>query len=93
MVGINDMKMPESCIKCPFSDGHFTGGVMTLVCVTNTGRYMYAPDLINRTDRPDWCPLREVPGNGEQDEPSPLDAMFKESFDALERMERSVNSR
>lgn len=92
MVGINDMKMPESCIKCPFSDGHVTEGILTLICHTNTGMYMCVPDLINRTDRPNWCPLREIQSAEENDEPSPLDEMFKESFAALERMERSVKS-
>ena len=59
MVVINDMSMPENCVKCPFSDGTFSNGVMALHCVTNTGRAMYAPDLIDRTDRPKWCPLCE----------------------------------
>ncbi len=44
MVVISDMKIPESCIKCPFSDGHITGGVLTLNCHTNTGTHMCVPE-------------------------------------------------
>lgn len=88
MVVINDMSMPQSCIKCPFSEGSFSNGVMTLHCVTNTGRYMYAPDLINRTDRPEWCPLHDnVAGVKRNDA---LDGMFRESFEALDRMEEEI---
>ena len=60
LIFIDDMEMPENCAKCPFSDGEFTGGAMALRCVTSTGRLMYAPDLIGRADRPEWCPLRDA---------------------------------
>lgn len=60
MLSINDMKMPQNCNKCPFADAHIIGGMLSLNCLTNTGRNMFAPDLIYRTERPAWCPLEEM---------------------------------
>ena len=59
---VTDMSMPTSCGLCPLSVPIFHDGigVITLHCSTKTGRQMYAPDLIDRKDRPEWCPLREL---------------------------------
>lgn len=54
-----DMPMPKCCGECPFASANFNNGIMSLSCITPTGRSMYAPDLIYRKDRPAWCPLKE----------------------------------
>lgn len=53
------MPMPENCSCCRFAYGDCVEGVLTLSCMTPTGRKMYDPDLINRKSRPEWCPLKE----------------------------------
>lgn len=54
-----DMPLPNRCNECPFASAGFYNGVVSLSCITPTGRSMYAPDLIDRKDRPAWCPLKE----------------------------------
>ena len=54
-----DMSMPKCCADCCFASADLVGPVITLSCTTPTGRQMYAPDLITRKDRPEWCPLKE----------------------------------
>lgn len=54
-----DMPMPKCCDECPFADATFHNGIISLYCITPTARSMYAPDLIHRKDRPEWCPLKE----------------------------------
>lgn len=56
-----DMQMPKCCDECPFADATFHNGIISLYCITPTGRSMYAPDLNHRKDRPEWCPLKEQP--------------------------------
>lgn len=59
------MPMPKNCADCYFARADYIEGVVTLFCMTPTGRKMYDPDLINRKSRPEWCPLKE--SDGEQD--------------------------
>lgn len=54
-----DMPMPECCANCPFANADLINGIITLACMTPVGRKMYAPDLISRKTRPEWCPLKE----------------------------------
>ena len=54
-----DMSMPECCADCPFASADLINGIITLTCMTPVGRKMYAPDLISRKTRPEWCPLKE----------------------------------
>ena len=54
-----DMPMPERCAGCPFASADLINGIITLACMTPVGRNMYAPDLISRKTRPEWCPLKE----------------------------------
>ena len=54
-----DMQMPERCAGCPFASADLINGIITLFCMTPVGRKMYAPDLISRKTRPEWCPLKE----------------------------------
>ena len=54
-----DMPMPECCADCPFASADLINGIITLSCITQVGRRMYAPDLISRKTRPEWCPLKE----------------------------------
>jgi len=58
-----DMNMPKNCSGCPFAEADLIAGVITLRCVLLNGKRMYAPGLIDRKDRPDWCPLIEVKEN------------------------------
>lgn len=60
-----DMPMPENCASCPFALAKFVEDFITLSCMTPIGRKMYAPDLINRNSRPEWCPLKESDGERE----------------------------
>lgn len=53
-----DMQMPENCADCCFATADLVNGTITLSCMTQAGRRMYAPDLISRKDRPEWCPLK-----------------------------------
>lgn len=61
MIVISDMTMPSCCRACQFAVPEFHSGIVTLRCGTRTGVQMYAPSLIYRNDRPDWCPLKELP--------------------------------
>ena len=61
MIVVGDMDMPDCCRVCQFAEPSWSNGIVTLSCGTKTGIQMYSPDLINRTDRPDWCPLEEIP--------------------------------
>ena len=54
-----DMPMPKNCADCCFATADLVNGIITLFCMTQTGKRMYAPDLISREDRPEWCPLKE----------------------------------
>ena len=54
-----DMPMPKNCAACCFATADLVNGIITLFCMTPAGRKMYAPDLISRKDRPEWCPLKE----------------------------------
>ena len=54
-----DMQMPKNCADCCFATADLVNGIITLFCMTQAGRRMYAPDLISRKDRPEWCPLKE----------------------------------
>lgn len=54
-----DMPMPKNCADCCFATADLVNGTITLFCMTPAGRKMYAPDLIGRTTRPEWCPLKE----------------------------------
>ena len=54
-----DMPMPECCADCPFASAKLINRIITLACMTQVGRRMYAPDLISRKTRPEWCPLKE----------------------------------
>ena len=54
---IKGMEMPKSCEKCPCKTADAFGG---LGCQT-TG---YIPLRKANQDRPDWCPLIEVPPHG-----------------------------
>lgn len=54
-----DMPMPKNCADCCFATADLVNGIITLFCMTQAGRRMYAPDLISRKDRPEWCPLKE----------------------------------
>ena len=65
---IKGMEMPKSCEKCPCKTADAFGG---LGCQT-TG---YIPLRKANQDRPDWCPLIEVPPHGrliDADAPIPL---------------------
>lgn len=86
MIAIKDMGMPRRCSECPFSVVSYSNGVMSLNCVTKTGMQMYAPDLIDRTDKPDWCPLCEITSDEENTKAHSLDNMFKDSIHALDKM-------
>lgn len=55
-----DMPMPKNCADCYFATADWVNGTITLSCMTQEGRRMYAPDLISRKDRPEWCPLKEL---------------------------------
>ena len=54
-----DMQMPKNCADCYFATANLVNGIIKLFCMTQAGRKMYAPDLISRKDRPEWCPLKE----------------------------------
>ena len=54
-----DMPMPKKCADCCFATADLINGIITLFCMTPAGREMYAPDLISRKDRPEWCPIKE----------------------------------
>ena len=54
-----DMPMPKNCANCCFATADLVNGIITLFCMTQTGKRMYTPDLISREDRPEWCPLKE----------------------------------
>lgn len=54
-----DMQMPKNCADCCFASADLINGTITLLCMTPVGRKMYTPDLIGRTTRPEWCPLKE----------------------------------
>ena len=54
-----DMQMPKNCADCCFASAELINGTITLFCMTPVGRKMYAPDLISRTTKPEWCPLKE----------------------------------
>ena len=54
-----DMPMPKNCANCCFATAKWINGIITLFCMTQTGKRMYAHDLISREDRPGWCPLKE----------------------------------
>ena len=54
---IKGMEMPKSCEKCPCKTADAFGG---LGCQT-TG---YIPLRKANQDRPDWCPLVEIPPHG-----------------------------
>lgn len=54
-----DIPMPKCCRVCIFASADYSNGIISLSCTTPTGRSMYAPDLIYRKDRPEWCPLKE----------------------------------
>ena len=65
---IKGMEMPKSCEKCPCKTADAFGG---LGCQT-TG---YIPLRKANQDRPDWCPLVEIPPHGrliDADAPIPL---------------------
>ena len=55
-----DMPMPKNCADCCFATADLVNGTIALFCMTPVGRKMYAPDLISRKDRPEWCPLKKV---------------------------------
>ena len=54
-----DMPMPKNCADCCFATADLVNGTITLFCMTQAGRRMFAPGLIDRKDRPEWCPLEE----------------------------------
>lgn len=54
-----DMPMPKNCADCCFATADLVNGKITLFCMTQAGKRMYAPDLISRKDRPEWCPIKE----------------------------------
>ena len=56
---IIDMPMPKNCCNCTFAIADLINGIITLSCMTQTGRRMHAPGLINEKNRPEWCPLKE----------------------------------
>lgn len=71
------MDMPESCFGCNFM--HCDTETDTETCqVTETARDI---DLIE--DRPDWCPLRELPEKKENDS-FLIEAIKNDCFDGTD---------
>ena len=56
MIVINEMKkLPKNCAECPIFDWHYRD------CPLGNGHSIHDNTKINvETDKPDWCPLREV---------------------------------
>ena len=79
-----DMEMPGRCLDCRFSGHDFFGH--TFVCNAMEEQ----PDMINYKSktRPEWCPLFDASDWKDK----PLDGMFSESLDALDRMMKTVNN-
>ncbi len=55
-----DMEMPKCCMDCAFATADIFGKII-LSCTTPAGKIMYGENLLEREDRPKWCPLYEAP--------------------------------
>lgn len=60
--------MPESCDKCPFS---FDPNGTNVFCIISQEKEKYATVIREipypYSGKPDWCPLRELPGEEHND--------------------------
>lgn len=57
-VYIKGMKMPKNCCECWFMEGADEW------CCAHRGRYLEPDYRYGIKDKPDWCPLVEVPPHG-----------------------------
>ena len=55
---IKGMKMPKNCCECWFMEGADEW------CCAHRGRYLEPDYRYGIKDKPDWCPLVEVPPHG-----------------------------
>lgn len=69
-VYIKGMEMPESCFYCPMREWHIVHGEKITSCRT-------AVMLIkDEDDKPDWCPIIEIPPHGRLGDLDKLEQMF-----------------
>ena len=59
MILINGMDMPKSCFCCPMREWHIVHGEKITSC---RAAVMLIKD---EDDKPDWCPIIEIPQHGD----------------------------
>lgn len=69
---IEGMKMPKNCCECWFMEGADEW------CCAHRGRYLEPDYRIAIKDKPDWCPLVEVPPHGRLGDLDKLEKMFSD---------------
>ena len=79
---IRGMEMPENCDKCRFQSA------LRLYCDAMPYNYCGNTDDI---ERPEWCPLIEIPQHGDLIDRDELRKIFLEQYDYLQMLDWDEN--
>ena len=80
-----DMEMPKECMGCMFAECDSFG--LTGCCSATNDSPLIE---FHKHKRMEWCPLREL--REERKDNHPLDGMFYDAFEALDKMEKSMST-
>ena len=85
-----NMEMPTRCFACPMCEVENA----EVNCAISHGSYIEYREVdqnVAMQDRPEWCPLVEVPPHGDLIDRDVLRASFKESIDECHKWINELN--